>query len=175
MLWRAICWSCGKDWGNGVRAPAAESASTGRSRSFGCYATPCWIPTSRRPIIPAPSPAKERDWAGGENETSDLPRPVPESNWGSSLRRVDRSLLPELEPWDVKVWLMLGRYKDHYCWCAHICVWKLVEEPYFVIHCMNNSEWWWYEDKKVFYHVLHSCNTKVLKLIIKHIDRLLDY
>ena len=47
----------------------------------------------------------------------------------------------------------------YYCWCAYICVWKLVKEPYFVLHCVNNPEWWWCEDQKVFYHVLHSCET----------------
>ena len=47
----------------------------------------------------------------------------------------------------------------YYCWCAYICVWKLVKEPYFVLHCVNNPEWWWYEDQKVFYHVLHGCKT----------------
>ena len=33
---------------------------------------------------------------------------------GHGHGRVDRSLLLELEPWDVKVWLTLGRYKDQY-------------------------------------------------------------
>ena len=46
-----------------------------------------------------------------------------------------------------------------YRWCTYICVWKLVKEPYFVFHCVNNQEWWWYEDQKVFYHVLHGCKT----------------
>ena len=41
---------------------------------------PVLDPDGAAPVIPAPSPAKERDWAGGENETSDLPRPVPELN-----------------------------------------------------------------------------------------------